>query len=65
MGPIYVGDVVLFVSHACSFRGQRGRVTAVAPHLMVRVDGDTHAMRFNPREVVLAVERETSLSGAE
>ncbi len=61
----YVGDLVLFVGHANSFRGMRGRVVAIKPYLMVIVDGDTHPMRFDAREVITVEERETNMSGAE
>lgn len=49
----YVGDVVRFVGAWNSFEGQHGRVTENAPHLMARVEGDTHPMRFRDDEVVV------------
>lgn len=61
----HIGDEVVFVGSWNSFLGQRGRVTANEPHLMVLVDGETHAMRFDRREVMLVIERETSMTGAE
>jgi hypothetical protein len=47
----YVGDEVRFRGRWNSFEGQRGRVVKSEPHLMIRVQGDTHAMRFRDDEV--------------
>lgn len=63
MDPLYVGDEVEFIGLHNSFRGQRGEVKAIAPHLMVRVEGDTHPMRFTRNEVARV--HDVSMTGAE
>ena len=62
----YVGDSVLFVGLANSFRGMRGIVKVVVPHVMILVEGDRLPMRFRPDEfAVLHDEGEPSMTGAE
>jgi hypothetical protein len=46
-----LGDVVRVVAEWSTFVGHRGVVTQTKPHLMVRLEGDTAAMRFGDREV--------------
>ncbi len=63
------GDRVLFVGLANTFRGQLGRVVSAinstrGPRFMIRVDGDTYPMCFDPSEV-RALEEEPNMSGAE
>jgi len=48
---VNVGDRVEVHAQWCSFYRSRGVVTAVKPHLMIVVDGDTYPIRFGEREV--------------
>lgn len=60
-----VGDRVLFVAHWSTYHRMRGTVTRVRPTVMVRLDGDTHPMCVNEREVIAEQPSELTLTGAE
>jgi hypothetical protein len=61
---IRVGDRVVVFAHWHSFVGSHGAVTAVRPHLMVRLDEYNFSMRIEEHAVIYEPER-THLGGAE
>jgi len=46
----------LFVGLANSFRGMRGIVKVVVPHVMILVEGDRLPMRFRPDEFAVLLD---------
>lgn len=59
-------DRVVVSANWSSFFGMAGEVTQVKPHLMVKLDGDTFAMRFGEREVSpLPASSSVNMTGAE
>lgn len=59
-----IGDRIEVRSDWSSFDGQRGRVTQMAPYLMVVLDDDPRPIRIE-EGVVFLVESERHIGGAE
>ncbi len=64
MAHLRVGDAVAVVAQWSSFCGMKGKVTALAP-LMVLIHGDKYPIRVGEREVVLEEPSDLNLTGAE
>lgn len=58
------GDRIEVTASWSSFRGQRGRIVATAPHLMVVLDDDPRPMRVGQTEVA-PLGSESHVGGAE
>jgi hypothetical protein len=62
---VRVGDLVCVAAQWSSFYGMKGKVTAIAPHLMILIHGDKYPIRVGEREVVVEEPSELNLTGAE
>lgn len=57
-----VGQRVVVIASWSSFRGSYGEIRSVDP-LMVRIDGESHDMRFGDTEVVAVSETSHLIAG--
>ncbi len=56
---------IIVVAPWSSFRGQRGRVTPLAPYPMVVLDDDPRPIRVGANEVIPEAESARHIGGAE
>ena len=66
MARVRLGTRVTVTAQWSSFRGMRGAVIAVHPHVMILIDGDKYPIRVGAKEITEDdMPTEPNMTGAE